>query len=79
MSHISSGKVHFFFGIISLLIIVIVGTLMQLTSIAGGILWIIFILAMAPVLYIWISKTKKHDHGYTDHDFKNLSSKHRHD
>lgn len=78
MRQLKSGQIHFYFGITSILIIVIAGTLMELTSIAEGILGILFVLIMAPVIYLWISKTKKHDHGYSDRNFRHWNRKHDH-
>lgn len=78
MSRVKSGKVHFIFGIISLIIIVTAAILMRLSTIAEGIVWILFILVMAPVAYLWINRAKKHDHGYTDRDFRQWSHKHKH-
>lgn len=76
MKHTRSGKMHYIFGIISLVIIIIAGTLMRLTSIAEGVLGIVLILFLAPVIYLWIRKTKKHDHGYRDSDFRHWIQKH---
>ena len=61
MSKVSNSRIQLILGIISIIIIAIVGIVTELVSIGEGIIIILITLIASPFLFSLLNKTPRHD------------------
>ncbi|MFL5730117.1 MAG: hypothetical protein ACJ75J_11585 [Cytophagaceae bacterium] len=64
------AKIHWFFGMLCVLIIIIAGAVLGLSSRNAAIVLSAMVIILAPFILIWSNRTRKHDDNIHYHDPK---------
>lgn len=68
MAAYKNTAVHYIFGTLGILIIILAGVLMELSSVATGAIFGVAALISAPLVYMLIKKVPKHDDDIHAHE-----------